>query len=95
MNYDDMCWECSGILRKVRITETYDEPVLGSITIANIPILRCHSCGSEAYFSEGCAYIDDIIEKEYAKRGLERKYRRSQKWELPPYDEQGKETPIE
>ncbi len=76
-NYDDMCWECSGYLRKVRITETYDEPVLGSITIADVPILRCRSCGYEVYPSEGSIYIEDYIEKEYAKRGLERKYRKS------------------
>jgi hypothetical protein len=73
----EMCWECNSMLGKARITATYDEPVLGSITISNIPILRCGSCGCELYPSEASAYIDDTIEKEYAKRGLERKYRRS------------------
>jgi YgiT-type zinc finger domain-containing protein len=76
-NYDDMCWECSGILRKVLTNETYDEPVLGSITISDVPILRCRSCGYEVYHSEGSAYIENYIEKEYTKRGLERKYRKS------------------
>ena len=72
---DNMCWECSGVLKKVRITETYDEPDLGAVIVKDIPILRCRSCGSEVYPSEASAYIDDTIEKEYAKRGLERKHR--------------------
>jgi YgiT-type zinc finger domain-containing protein len=75
--FDDMCWECNGVLRKVLVTEMHYDPVLGSITIPDIPILRCRSCGYEVYPSEGSTYIDDTIEKEYAKRGLERKYRRS------------------
>jgi hypothetical protein len=26
-----LCWDCNGILKRVHITETYEEPVLGSL----------------------------------------------------------------
>lgn len=71
-----LCWDCNSTLKRVRITETYEEPVLGSITIKDIPILRCKSCGSEAIGIEGSTVVEEYIEKEYNKKGLERKYRR-------------------
>ena len=75
-NEDSLCWDCNGTLKRVCITETYDEPVLGSITIKDIPILRCKSCGSEAIGDEGNTVVEEYIQKEYKKKGLERKYRR-------------------
>jgi YgiT-type zinc finger domain-containing protein len=70
-----LCWDCNGILKRVCVTETYEERVLGSITIKDIPILRCCSCGAEVIGADGGAYIDDTIEREYEKRGLQRQYR--------------------
>jgi YgiT-type zinc finger domain-containing protein len=72
---NEKCWECNGTLQRVFVTETYDEHVLGSITITDIPMLRCYSCGDEVIGAEGSAYIDDTIEREYKKRGLQRQYR--------------------
>jgi YgiT-type zinc finger domain-containing protein len=75
MNDGEKCWECNGTLKRVLVTETYDEPVLGSITITDIPMLRCCSCGDEVIGADGSAHVDDTIEREYKKRGLQRQYR--------------------
>ena len=75
MNTVEKCWECNGTLKRVLVTETYDEPVLGSIAITDIPMLRCCSCGDEVIGADGSAHIDDTIEREYKKRGLQRQYR--------------------
>jgi YgiT-type zinc finger domain-containing protein len=72
---NEKCWECNGTLQRVTVTETYDVHRLGQTVIANIPMFRCCSCGAEVIGAEGGAYIDDTIEREYKKRGLQRQYR--------------------
>jgi len=38
-------------------------------------MLRCCSCGDKVIGADGSAYIDDTIEREYKKQGLQRQYR--------------------
>lgn len=58
------CFECeSGALVRELRDHTLDHPKLGEITIPNVPVLVCHSCGDRVIGDEGNQLIDAFLDQ--------------------------------
>lgn len=58
------CFECeSGVLVRELRDYTLDHPKLGEITIPNVPVLVCHSCGDRVIGDEGNQLIDTFLDQ--------------------------------
>jgi YgiT-type zinc finger domain-containing protein len=64
------CFECPGTLEEVLEVYETELPVVGTVVVEDVPMLRCPDCGDTVIGDRGNAWIDACLDGIRRRHGL-------------------------